>query len=189
MNKKTSDQDLVAAALRNNREAVSMLVERHKRYAFTLCYRILQHREEAEEAAHDAFMKALKSLDSYRNEAKFTTWLYRIVVNTALSHKRKVKVQHEDITQVTHQSCLSESDEPSIVAEQRTKYINLAMAMLDEIEASIVSLFYFKEFSIEEISSIVDLDKNNIKIKLFRARKKMGKSLEILLKHETNTLL
>jgi RNA polymerase sigma-70 factor (ECF subfamily) len=187
VNVKIADQDLVMAVLAGEKSAVSTLVERHQSFAFTLAYRVLQHKEEAEECAHDAFLKALKALDTYRMESKFTTWLYRIVVNAALSRKRKKQVHQVDIQEQIGIPALQDSSELHL--EDQKKYINLAMSVLDDTDSLLVSLFYFKELSIEEIAEVTDVDKNNIKVRLFRARKKMGETLKGLLQQETKTLL
>jgi RNA polymerase sigma-70 factor (ECF subfamily) len=187
VNVKIADQDLVLAVLAGEKNAVSTLVERHQSFAYTLAYRVLQHKEEAEECAHDAFLKALKALDTYRMESKFTTWLYRIVVNAALSRKRKKQLQQVDIQGVVS---LPGVHDPSIIQlEEQKKYINLAMSTLDDTDSLLVSLFYFKELSIEEIADITDVEKSNIKVRLFRARKKMGETLKGMLQQETKTLL
>ena len=65
-----------------------MLVDRYKDLAFTIAFRILGKREDAEEVVQDAFVKAFQNLSSFRQKAKFSTWLYRIVYNTAISKKR-----------------------------------------------------------------------------------------------------
>lgn len=184
-----TDQELISAIINGNNTAINMLIDRHKSYAFTLAFRILNVREEAEEASHDAFLKALKSLTSYRSDAKFTTWFYRIVVNTAISRKRRMKVYLEDIDEVHHQESFAITDRSLLSDEERNHYINLALGRLNEIDATLITLFYFKEMSLEEIEGITGFDKNNIKVKMFRARKKLGEHLSNTLKTEVTTLL
>ena len=86
------------------------LVHRHKDFAFTVAYRILNHREEAEEAAQDAFMQAFAALKDFNQTAKFTTWFYRIVFNAALGAKRRQKPT-ETITE-NHALAYSVMDTP-----------------------------------------------------------------------------
>lgn len=166
-----------------------MLIERHKSYAFTLAFRILNNREEAEEACHDAFLKALKSLNNYRSDAKFTTWFYRIVINTAISRKRKVKVYTEDIDEVRRDTSFATIDRMPISDEERNYYIGNALNQLNEIDATLITLYYLKELSVEEIVDITGFDKNNIKVKMFRARKRLAEHLSLALKEEVSTLL
>ncbi len=166
-----------------------MLIERHKGYAFTLAFRILCNREEAEEVCHDAFLKALKSLNNYRYDAKFTTWFYRIVVNTAISRKRKVKVYMEDINEIQGDVSFATIDRLPIANEERSRYIGHALSQLNEIDATLITLYYFKEMSVDEIVGITGFDKNNIKVKMFRARKRLAEHLSLALKEEVSTLL
>ncbi|MEQ8712849.1 MAG: sigma-70 family RNA polymerase sigma factor [Cyclobacteriaceae bacterium] len=189
MRSNASDQELISAIVDGNSTAINMLIDRHKQYAFTLSFRILNNREEAEEASHDAFLKALKSLANYRSDAKFTTWFYRIVVNTAISRKRKMKVYLEDIDDVHHQGSFAISDKSLLSEKERNHYISLALSKLNEIDATLITLYYFKEMSVEEIEGITGFDKNNIKVKMFRARKKLGEHLSNTLKTEVTALL
>jgi RNA polymerase sigma factor (sigma-70 family) len=184
-----SDQELISAINNGNSTAINMLIDRHKSFAFTLAFRILNNREEAEEASHDAFLKALKSLAKYRSDAKFTTWLYRIVVNTSISRKRRMKVYLEDIEEVQHQESFAVSDRSLLSDEERNHYIGLALSKLNEIDATLITLYYFKEMSVEEIEGITGFDRNNIKVKMFRARKKLGEHLSNTLKTEVTALL
>jgi DNA-directed RNA polymerase specialized sigma24 family protein len=80
----TKDIALIKRILQGDATAQRELVRRHKDYAFTVAYRILNQREDAEEAAQDAFLKAFVALKDFQQTAKFTTWFYRIVFNSAL---------------------------------------------------------------------------------------------------------
>lgn len=166
-----------------------MLIDRHKSYAYTLAFRILNHREEAEEASHDAFLKALKSIGAYRMEAKFTTWLYRIVVNTAISRKRRLRVSPDDLDEHRHEGQFAITDRNALSDAERRHYIGLAVGKLNEIDATLITLYYFEEMTIEEIEGITGFDRNNIKVKMFRARKRLGEYLSNALKSELTGLL
>ena len=165
-----------------------MLIDRYKCYAYTLAFRILNHREESEEATHDAFMKMLKSIKSYRSEAKFTTWFYRIVVNTAISRKRRLKIQFDELDEVGHHDSFGTMDHHTLSQNDRNHYIGIALAKLNEVDATLITLFYLKEMSVEEIEGITGFDRNNIKVKMFRARKRLGEHLSSVLKNEVTTL-
>ena len=86
------DQYLVQIA-QGNQHGFAMLVDKHKELAFTVALRITGNREDAEEVIMDAFVKAYRSLGSFKREAKFSTWLYRIVFNTAISRTRKKSLE------------------------------------------------------------------------------------------------
>src|SRR5690349_10168860 len=91
MGQMMTDPDLpyIDRILAGEQKAYAELIDRHKRYAYTLAYKILQNRPEAEEVAQDSFIKAYQNLAAFNRQAKFSTWLYRIVFNTSISYKRK----------------------------------------------------------------------------------------------------
>src|SRR3982751_3580414 len=89
MQSKLTDIDLIEQTLAGNQSAYADLVKRHQRFVFTLSLRFAKNREDAEEIAQDAFIKAFRSLSSFKQEAKFTTWLYSIVYTTAMTKLRK----------------------------------------------------------------------------------------------------
>ena len=84
-----SDEALLAAHLRGDRDAFGLLVGRHERRVYGLCMRILGNREDAEDATQEAFIAALRRADSFRQAAAFSTWLYRIAVNAATDQGRR----------------------------------------------------------------------------------------------------
>ena len=79
--------------MNNDVSAYTILVDKHKNMAFTVAYRIVRNREDAEEIAQDAFVKVYQSLKSFKKESKFSTWLYRIIYNTAISKTRKKQLE------------------------------------------------------------------------------------------------
>src|SRR5436190_11241235 len=91
------DLHLIDRILAGDQQAFADLVDKHKRYALTIAFKILQHKPEAEEAAQDAFIKAYHHLAGFNRQSKFSTWLYRIVFNTAITYKRKHKNTFQDI--------------------------------------------------------------------------------------------
>ena len=85
------EQDIIYInqVLDGNRDAFAFLVDKYKSMVFSLALRITRDREEAEEISQDTFIKAFQSLNSFQGKAKFSSWLYRIVYNTGISHLRK----------------------------------------------------------------------------------------------------
>jgi RNA polymerase sigma-70 factor (ECF subfamily) len=84
-----SDEELLAAHLRGDRDAFGQLVGRHERRVYGICLRMLGNREDAQDAAQEAFLSALRRASSFRQEAAFSTWLYRIAVNAATDQARR----------------------------------------------------------------------------------------------------
>jgi len=172
-----SDKYYIEKVLAGNVNAFSCLVEVHKDKAFNLAFRICGNREEAEEVAQDAFLKAYRSLSDFRMQSSFATWLYRIVYNTAVSlvRTRKGKVLSLEEFPADAVDFLSGSgNEEEAVAEYRNALINFALQKLPEDERGLITLYYYNELPADEISKITGISKNNLKVKLFRARQKIA---------------
>jgi RNA polymerase sigma factor (sigma-70 family) len=182
------DSALIDAILKGNRRACRDLVNRHKDYAFTIAYRILQHREEAEEAAQDAFVRAFQALAGFNREAKFSTWLYRIVVNCALTIQQKRKIISDDLDEAR---LLRGGDDLSNVLRQKEqrRFIDLALKQLSADDVTMITLFYLREMSLDEIAETLSIESNTVKVKLHRARKRLGESLEKIMGNEAKNLL
>lgn len=174
----------VKQVLEGNGSAFSRLVDRHKDKAFNLAFRICGNYEEAEEIAQDSFLKAYRSLGGFKMKSSFSTWLYRIIYNTAISYvrvKKKGVLSLEEFPVDATDFIANNSSEEEAEKEYRSCLINFALQKITEEERGLITLFYYEEMSIEEIADITGLTKSNIKIKLFRARQKM---LEIIEKVE-----
>jgi RNA polymerase sigma factor (sigma-70 family) len=187
------DKDLllIDRILRGETPAYRELVTRHKDYAFTISFRILNNREEAEEAAQDAFVRAFNGLQNFNREAKFTTWFYRVVMNAALTIQQKKKIATEDIDNVhTNSTLLRGSDSTDNMKRQEQRYyIKAALKQLSSDDVTMITLFYLKEQSLEEIADIVGIETNTVKVKLHRARKRLADVMQEMLKDETQSLL
>ena len=188
-----NDQQHIQEVLQGNTAAYAHLVEQYQSYVFTITHRILSSREEAEEAAQDTFVKAFRRLKDYRHEAKFTTWLYPIARNTAIDYKRKKTRITASIDEDERFFHVIDTDSKGqfaqLQAKQRAVYIEKLINQLPEEDAMLITLFYLKEQSIEEIAKISQLSTSNIKVKLFRLRKKLKKKLQKMLEGEARELI
>lgn len=162
------------------------LVNRYKSYAFTLALKILENKPEAEEAAQDAFIKAFHHLGNFKRDAKFSTWLYRIVFNTAISYKRKRKASFQSIENTIVE--YGQEAEGMLERNDKKKYIQQAMAKLNEADKVAITLFYLEEFSLEEIAEITGMQANTVKVRVHRARQRLADELTLILKKEALTL-
>jgi len=173
-----NDAYYIDRILSGDKNSFAYLVERHKDMVFTIAKRMLQNQEDAEEVAQDAFMKAYKSLKKFKGESKFSTWLYKIVYNLAISKLRKKK--HDtfsiDDSDNSHFEAIEESSYNKLQDLERTdqrNYIKTAIEQLNYEERTVVTLYYQKEQKVSEIAEITGLSASNVKVKLFRARKKL----------------
>ena len=186
---KLKDEELVSLVVKNHSRAMSTLVERYKGMVFTLSFRILKNQLDAEEAAQDTFVKAFNALNSFRFDCKFSTWLYRICYNNAISRSRVYKPNLVDVD--TRYDIPSETTSAidQLSAADRNRYLSKAMELLDPEESAILTLYYVDGNNINEIAAITELTESNIKVKLHRGRKKLYTQLSVLLKEEVSMLL
>jgi len=186
------DNIYITKVLEGDRNAFAYLVDKYKTMVYSLALRLVKDREEAEEISQDAFIKAYQSLASFKGKAKFSSWLYRIVYNTAISKLRqqpagKVSLDESNIADTLYIE--SKENYDTLSAGERKKYLDKALDSLDSDEKMFVILYYYEEQDLDEIASIAGLTKTNTKVKLFRARKKMLTVLQSYLKEETYNLL
>ena len=183
-----SDIDIIGRVLQGDRGAYSMIVERYQSYLYRAAFAFLGSREEAEDALQEIFIKAYRYLNTFKLGMNFKTWLYTIAIN----HLRRLHKKNSRIIQFqTAESEFleglpdqKESSDPAIKLlknQTETDVVN-AVNTLKKGLKEVVILYYFDEMSIEEISEILGLGKENIKSKLFRARKILRKIFE---KNET----
>lgn len=167
----------------------SYIVDKYKNIVFSIALKVLKNREDAEEMAQESFIKAYKSLHTFKGTAKFSTWLYRITYNTCISELRKRKMYFASTEDVQIKDETQEMNLDGIPEENRAQAIKEAMNRLPEDEYTLILLFYFEEQSIEEICRVTGLSESNAKVKLFRARKKLYTILNDIMKDELYTIL
>ena len=167
----------------------SYIVEKYKDIVFSIALKVLKNREDAEEMAQESFIKAYRSLHTFKGKAKFSSWLYRITYNNCISEIRRRKIHFTPIDEVEVKDDAESFNIEGLPQENREKYIKIALDKLPEDEYTLILLYYFEEQSIEEISKITRLTESNAKVKLYRARKKLYTILNNMLKEEIYTIL
>ena len=163
------------------------LVEKYKDVSFSLACSVLKDEEEAEDVLQDAFMKVLNNVHKFRFDSSFSTWLYRIVVNTCLNVKEKNKKHlYDDLSEVQE----VQSDDTSLLdkynEKERKIYIEATFKLMKPDEALLLRLYYLCELSIGEVREVTDFTESNIKVILYRARKNMYNILNKLTGNELN---
>lgn len=189
----SSDNTIIQAVLDGDQQAYRSLVERYQNYVFTITMNVLKSREEAEEAAQDVFIKVYKMLHSFEGKSKFTTWLYTIAYRTALDYnkKKKLNIQSIDAEESFLQvkDTLTPNPEKNMQQEDLQDKLKKAINKLRPSDASIITLFYLHEKSVQEVAQIMGLTVSNVKTKLHRLREALRKQLERQLKTEIQDLL
>lgn len=193
MQSKLSDTELIEQTLAGSQAAYADLVKRHQRFVFTLALRYTKVREDAEEIAQDAFIKAYRSLASFQRQSKFSTWLYSIVYTTAMTFLRKKRLETDSLDDennfIQAESQASAYDVNNAENRSRSFYLEQAINQLLPDDAAIITMFYKGEQSLEEIAQAMGMEANTVKVKLFRARQRLKEKLERNLKHEARELI
>jgi RNA polymerase sigma-70 factor (ECF subfamily) len=186
-----TDEHYIERVLNGDKSSYAILLERHKNMVFTIANRMLKNREEAEEVAQDTFLKAYRSLKKFKKQSKFSTWLYKIVYNQCISELRKKKQVVYSVDDEQYNFDIEDTYNKVDQLEESDKkdYIEKAVKQLSEEDKMIVTLYYQQELPTEEVAEIMNLSVSNVKVKLYRARKKLYESLHRLLKNEIGTLL
>jgi len=170
----------------------SYFIEKYKDMAFSIAFRIINNREDAEEIVQDSFLRAFKSLKKFRFDSKFSTWFYRIVVNNSLSKLKREKqdTRNIDIDKVSDSIIENvESVYKGLIQADQQKFITYALSELCIEDRLLLTLYYLNENSIEEIAEITNISQETLKMKIHRARKKMYIVLEERLKSEIHNLI
>ena len=157
--------------------AFAVLVDRYKDLVYTLALRMVKNREEAEEVSQDTFIKVFKSLERFKGDSKFSTWIYKVAYNTCLDRIKKYKKAQLSvpIDAITEKDVKTVDTALDILEKQeKQEAIQRCIELLPSDDAFLLTLFYFEEQSIEEIANIINLTPNNVKVKLFRSRKKLA---------------
>ena len=163
--------------------AFSYLVEKHKRTSYTFALKLLKIPEDAEEVAHDGFVKAYQSLKDFRHESKFTTWLFKIIFNLAVSRLRKKKLELTSIDDDKFNSYnIAESENlfNSLTSKEQNLMVREAVDRLPDDERAVITLFYLNECAVKQITDITGFSEANVKVKLFRARKRLWEMLKYM---------
>ena len=187
----TTDQVYIDRVLDGDTNAFAYLIDKYKNMAYTISIKIVKNHEDAEEIAQDSFLKAYQKLDTFKGESKFSTWLYSIVYRNSISKIRKKNIITTDIDAFVLENHSTDLDFPQIEAiknGEQQKYVAKAIDNLPEMDALLVTLFYLNENTMDEIVEITNLTKTNIKVRLFRARKKLFNELSLLLKDELKSI-
>ncbi len=190
----TPDHELVRQTLAGDTHAFEMIVERHQQAVYRILYRLLRNKQEAEDIAQEAFLRCYRHLEKYDQDRPFAPWLYRIATNLALSRLRHL-VKHQSVSWDDYDNRFSETEEtttgwqvgladregpsrsldPAAAWEKREVRSEIVQALrsLKPPDQLIIILRYFEELSYEEIAYVMQTRRNNIEVRLFRARQKL----------------
>jgi RNA polymerase sigma-70 factor (ECF subfamily) len=170
------DGELVAMTLRGNSEAFASLVERYDRAVYHLSYRMLHNVEDARDATQEAFFKAFRSLRTFREGAKFSTWIFAIAYHACCD--RLARRKHDASDELPDRADPSRGPEQQAIALDEASRLRRAIDALPEKYRAVVTLFHLQGRQYEEIASVLGLPMGTVKTHLFRAKEQLRRLLD-----------
>jgi RNA polymerase sigma-70 factor (ECF subfamily) len=166
-------------------QAFSAIVSGYRNMVFTIVLKIIENREDAEDITQEIFIKIFKSIEQFREDSEFSTWLYRIAYNTTLSELRKRKIRFTSIEDdlLTINEMITDEKENG-ETEIKIQFLDKALKKLLPDELFLVTLHYMEDKSFEDISRISNLSLANVKVKMFRIRKKLAFEINKMMQDE-----
>jgi len=185
----SKDVELINAFKAGEKSAFDELVLNHKDKVFNLCYWFVGDYQDANDLAQDVFFKAFKALKNFRFESAFSTWIYRITVNTcknrlnSLQYRLKKKFVHLNNTAAKSNPGVELADESSspegeLWRKEKSRLIQIAINALPAEKKAVVVLRDIEGLSYEEISSVTGFNLGTVKSKLARARRDLREKLK-----------
>lgn len=180
---KEDDRGLVRAAQRGDRKAFSQLVAKTQRRSYAVALQLVHDADEARDVCQEAYLKAHRNLDKFDGQAQFSTWLYRIVVNTGidfLRRRRGEKIEFDDARDPDDDNDSGISPrrlgfDPGRAFEDRElrQQLNAALAQLSPIHRAILVMREVDGLSYQEMADILSIQIGTVMSRLFHARKRM----------------
>ncbi len=187
--KSSNDEDLAAVSrvLQGDTEDFRLIVEKYHSAVYRLCRSYMKNIEEAEDAAQEIFLRAFKSLSRFKLEKRFFTWLYTIAVNHLKSRYGKIRrIEEKRETLQDEPDRNPQTPEEKVLRKELQEEIRGAVELLPETLKEVTVLYYLEEMDVPDVSETLGISRENVKSRLFRARKKMRLSLEKVQPKEEN---
>jgi RNA polymerase sigma-70 factor (ECF subfamily) len=175
------DEDAVLdRAVAGDAGAFRVLVEVYRDRAYGLALRIVGSPEEAEEVAQDAFVRAWRALPRFRRDARFATWLYRIVTRCAFdaSAALRARRQRETGLEVAESAAAFPGRATGVDPGGERRRLERLIGTLPEVQRAVVTLFYYEDRAVVEVACILDLPEGTVKTHLYRARAALRRAWE-----------
>lgn len=165
-----SDLELVNQSKSGDPEAFSELVRRHQHVVFNVSYRFMRDSALAEDMAQEAFLKAYRLLKGFRGDCAFSTWMYRVTCSVCLTELNRRKRRTEVENELQHEVATSEDP---VENPDMPEMIRRCVKRLPDRYVQIITLYYLKGVSYEEIAQVMNIPMGTLKTWMFRARKQL----------------
>ncbi|HEY3328666.1 MAG TPA: sigma-70 family RNA polymerase sigma factor [Capsulimonadaceae bacterium] len=184
------DRLLIGRCQRGDVEAFNLLIQRYERVVYNFAFRLSGNYDDANDIAQDAFVRAYNAIGSFRGDAQFSTWIFRITTNVYLDEKKKRKAHPQssldEYIETEESSMGRQVEDPSPTPEEivtdneRSQFITKAIQSLPEFQRTMVVLYHVEHKSYEEIADIMELPIGTVKSRLNRARLALKEKLSAL---------
>jgi RNA polymerase sigma-70 factor, ECF subfamily len=177
----TQERQLIARAQRGDTAAFEALVMTHAQYVYNLALRVVRNPPEAEDLSQEAFLRAWKSLPSFRQEAQFSTWLYRIVTNLCLNRLPRLKLELQDIT--LEEGALDlpnhrQNIEMGLLSKEMKVHLLEAIDDLPQGYRLLITLRHLQNMSYTDIAQVTGMPLGTVKTGIFRARAMLREAIQ-----------
>ena len=167
-----NENQRVQQVLSGNTSAFAYFVETYQDMAITIAHRICGNMQDAEDVVQESYVKAYRNLHTFRSESKFSTWLYRIVYNTAITQTKTRMWMGMQETGIEDAYDRGENTlEINLEEMDRKEVVSDILQRMPKGDALLLTLYYMEDNPVKEIAKITGLNEPNVKVKLFRARK------------------
>jgi RNA polymerase sigma-70 factor (ECF subfamily) len=173
----TDERSLVDACLAGRAGAFDLIVERHRRSVYLLCYRFVSNHEDASDLTQDVFLRAYRGLRKFRGQSSLATWLYRIGVNVCLNRLSVRTLQRESIDEREHVDTRSESASDYLLRSERAARVRAAIGHLPRKQRATLILRMYHEMSHQEIADVLGSSVGAVKANFFHALGNLKKLL------------
>jgi RNA polymerase sigma-70 factor, ECF subfamily len=176
----TTDDDaaLVRQCLAGETSAFDVLVERHRRQVYQVCYRFVNNHEDASDLAQDAFLRAYRALHTFKGNAAFSTWLYRVAINVCLNRVSAKQAATEPLDQRDLVDVRGELPEREVLRQEQAATVRAAIARLPKKQRATMILRMYHELPHEEIAGILGSSVGAVKANFFHALANLKKLLQ-----------
>jgi RNA polymerase sigma-70 factor (ECF subfamily) len=165
----SDDRTLVSAVVAGDRLAFDLIVERHRRTVYQVCYRFMGNHEDASDLTQDAFIRAYRAMGKFKGDAALGTWLYRIAVNVCLNRLALKTPAHEMLETDQHVDTRHEAPDEPVLRGERAALVKAAIARLPKKQRATVILRVYHELPHEEIARILGSSVGAVKANFFHA--------------------
>jgi RNA polymerase sigma-70 factor, ECF subfamily len=181
--KAADEQQLIFRVREGDHEAFRLLVERYMKFAYNIAYGFVGDHDDAEDIAQDSFVRVYEAIASFRGEASFNTWLYRIVTNLSLNRVRQKKINLPNLSIIENTAAHNADSFNAHRTEETKMIIEKALHELPTLQRAVVILRHINELSTKQVGEILRCSEGTVKTHLFRGLKKMRVKVDFL-KHE-----